>query len=189
MVPAGGRAPWCAANLHPPSCTLSAYHGGLLQLARHATCLQGCICPWLQAVLVLALLSAGASGAALVDSAGQCLGLVTSNTRHSAAGSFPHWSFAIAAAQLQPVVACLHGYSSSSSSSRQAVSALQQLDIDDAELRKLWLVGNLSLPLGQNGSERKNGKSMGPQGAERLSQLVGQSRLAHRPLPAAVSRL
>ena len=146
---------------------------------------QGCTCPWLQAVVEAALPPAGASGAALVDSAGRCQGLVTSNTRHSAAGSFPHWSFAIAAAELQPVVACLHQFSSS----RQVVGALQRLDTDDAELRKLWTVGNLSLPLGPGGSDRKAGKSTGLQGADRLSQLVGQSRLDRSSLPAAISRM
>ena len=113
---------------------------------------------------------AGASGAALADFNGSIIGLVTSNTKHSAAGSFPRWSFAIAAAQLEPIVACLHQHSNSCSS-RQHAAALQKLDTDDEELHRLWRVGNLSLPLQDGSGHRARG-----QGAERLSQLVGQGR-------------
>ena len=134
--------------------------------------------------------SAGASGAAVVDTSGSILGLVTSNTRHSSAGSFPHWSFALAAAQLQPIVACLHQPGSSS----RLEAALQQLDLPDEELTRLWRVGNLSMPLMQDepeaeSNQQRSSAAFKAHGAQRLAQLVGPDKLGQSTGLAGLSRL
>lgn len=54
-------------------------------------------------VISTAAVHSGASGGALVDSAGRLVGLVTSNARHVKGRTLPHLNFCISAAELRPV--------------------------------------------------------------------------------------
>ena len=119
--------------------------------------------------MLSARVAAGASGAALVDARGALQGLVTSNTQHQGAGTFPHLSFAIAAGLLRPVCDAL----AQGPSTAEAARRLRALDNPRPKLQRLWDLGPLSLP------QREQPPGSQGQGLGRLRELVqqGPSRL------------
>ena len=102
-----------------------------------------------------------------MNTRGQLQGVVTSNTRHADAGSFPHLSFAIAASLLRSICSLLCEQASIDTAA--ADEALRALDLPCPELRRLWDLGPLSLSQKPEGDQR--------QGLSRLRQLVAPSKL------------
>ena len=103
-----------------------------------------------------------------MDAQGALLGLVTSNTRHKSAGTFPHLSFAIAGGLLRPLVQLLGTESDQPVVRRQ----LRAMDQPRPALQRLWDLGPLSLAQRDPGEASKQSK-----GLARLADLVQRADL------------
>ena len=87
----------------------------------------------------------------MIDGAGRLLGLVTSNTKHTATGSsLVRLNYSLPAAVLRPLWRLLR------SSPSADVEAIRQLDADSPALRRVWaLSSGLSPDTGSNGATER----------------------------------
>lgn len=115
----------------------------------------------LQSLMHSPPLLAGASGGAVIDAAGQLLGLVTSNTKHTATGhSLARLNYSLPATALRPLWNLLRSSPTADS------EAIRQLDADSPALRRVWaLSSGLSPDTGSDG------------GTERLQRLLKEKSI------------
>ncbi|CAL1398015.1 unnamed protein product [Linum trigynum] len=127
----------------------------------------------------------GGSGGAVVNSEGQMIGLVTSNTRHGRGTVIPHLNFSIPCAALAPIFEF--------SKDMQDIMLLKQLDQPNDDLSSVWsllppispmpkpeLLPSLPLPLNNiQDSLKKSGK-----GSKFAKFLAERDEVLRRPVAA-----
>ncbi|CAI0407511.1 unnamed protein product [Linum tenue] len=127
-----------------------------------------------------AAVHSGGSGGAVVNSDGQMIGLVTSNTRHGRGTIIPHLNFSIPCAALAPIFEF--------SKDMEDITLLKQLDQSNKDLSSVWSLvprpgPSLPLPLDTIQESLKKSKK-GSQFAEFLAERDKVSRS-----PAAATQL